>query len=209
MSCKPFVSFAIVVFWAGAASVAFSQTGGNLDQPPGIGPTHEEPAAAQPSAGGPFTIPEPLKAEHHEIYTELEAATTSNGQTGKAARTAFDVLRPHFEKEERYALPQLGALAALADMPGRQGARLTAQQRKDLVARTERLRAELPQMLEEHKAISAALKELEGAANDEGQQSVAQLARRILEHAKTEEEVLYPAALLAGRYATAARSRRR
>ena len=80
--------------------------------------------------------------------------------------------------------------------PGQEGAELTAQQKAELVRRGERFRAELPQMLKEHKRISAALKELHNTAHAEGNQQVARLAVRILEHAATEEQVLYPAALL-------------
>lgn len=146
-----------------------------------------------------LTIPEPLRVEHHEIYAALDDATRVGGATGSAAERAMTVLRPHFEKEERFALPQLGALETLT----RQGATLSPELQADLIARTESLRAELPVMLEEHRRISAALREMRQAAQSEQRSDIAELAGKIMAHAGMEEEILYPAALLVGGYAEA------
>ncbi len=154
-------------------------------------------ALALPALSQSFEIPDPLRAGHHELYSRLEAASQIEGETGVAAQEALDALRGHFEKEETFALPQLDALAMLANMPGQEG-ELSAEEKQDLIARTERFRAELPQMLEEHQQISAALQDLQETATAEGNEQVAQLAAEIMTHAETEELVLYPAALLIG-----------
>ncbi|MCL4766490.1 MAG: hemerythrin domain-containing protein [Hyphomicrobiaceae bacterium] len=149
-----------------------------------------------------FSIPEPLAADHKAIHSQLQAATRKTGRTGEAATAAMRVLEPHFEKEERFALPQLGLLPTLAGQPLSSGqADLTPEVRKELIARTDRLRSELPQMLAEHKEIEAALDNMEKVAAAENQQDAAALAREIRTHAKEEELILYPAALLAGEYA--------
>jgi hypothetical protein len=150
-----------------------------------------------------LSIPEPLRVEHHELFEALEAATRSGGSTGEAAKRVLAVLKPHFEKEEKFALPQLGALETLT----RPGAPVSPELRKDLIARTERFRSELPAMLQEHKEITAALVEMEKAAKSENKLSVAALAEKILGHAGMEEKVLYPAALLVGEYAKSRESR--
>lgn len=93
---------------------------------------------------------------------------------GEAARNVATLLHPHFVKEEEYALPPLGLLAALAE------GRVTREMRK-VLAMTERLKAELPEMLAEHKAVVGAL-------------------QKLMLHARAEEEVLYPAAILIGEY---------
>ncbi len=154
--------------------------------------------AASEAAKGPMTIPEPLRVEHHELFEELEKATKAGGKTGAAAAKVRDVLRPHFEKEERYALPQLGALDSVTG-GGTPRAELTA----DLIRRSDAFRAELPKMLEEHKRIGAALHEMERAAESEKKAGPARLAEKILGHAMMEEKVLYPASLLLGEYAKA------
>jgi len=70
----------------------------------------------------------------------------------------------------------------------------------DVFALTDRLEAELPGMLAEHLQIKAALGDLVAAANAEKKPEYARFAEKLMSHARTEEEVLYPAALLVGRY---------
>jgi hypothetical protein len=67
-----------------------------------------------------------------------------------------------------------------------------------VLAMTDALRAELPRMVEEHRAISAATRRLGAAAGLEGQAEAAQLAEELLAHAAMEEQVMYPAAVLVG-----------
>jgi hypothetical protein len=141
----------------------------------------------------PMTIPRPLKAEHEALHAELVAATKTGGRTGDAATAVAQLMHPHFLKEEAYALPPLGLLAPLAD-----GA--VTREMGAVLELTEKLRAELPGMLEEHKAILAALAVLRSAAMDENRPEVARFAEALVHHAETEEAVVYPAALLIGEY---------
>jgi len=102
-------------------------------------------------------------------------------------------MHPHFIKEEEYALPPLGLLRDLA------GGRVTPDM-KDVLGLTDRLKAELSQMLAEHKSIVAALERLSEAAKKAGKMEYAEFAEALMLHAKTEEEVLYPASILIGEY---------
>jgi hypothetical protein len=61
---------------------------------------------------------------------------------------------------------------------------------------TDALASELPQMLREHESIAAAAARLEHVAQAAGDAEVAELARTLQLHAKSEEEVSYPAAIL-------------
>jgi Hemerythrin HHE cation binding domain len=63
---------------------------------------------------------------------------------------------------------------------------------------TDALKQELPRMLEEHRQIRAAVDSLKAAARAEGFTRYEQLADQLALHAQTEEEVLYPAAVLVG-----------
>ena len=63
---------------------------------------------------------------------------------------------------------------------------------------TDSLRAELPRMLEEHKAIHAATLRLAEAARVESNAAAAELAATLAAHAEAEEQLFYPAALLVG-----------
>jgi hypothetical protein len=137
--------------------------------------------------------PEPLKIEHQELHSDLAAAIGTGGRTADAARNVGRLLHPHFVKEEEYAMPPLGLLADLAR--GTVEADMSA-----VLAMTDRLEADLPHMLEEHAAVVAALTELANAANEEGKPDAARFAEKLILHAQTEEQVLYPAAMLVGRY---------
>lgn len=138
-------------------------------------------------------IPEPLKAEHDELHAELVRATTLPGQVGEAARAVAALLHPHFVKEEEYALPPLGLLPAVA-----RGA--VSGDMRAVLAMTDKLTAELPEMVAEHEAIVGALRALADAAERDGQPEVARFTARLILHAQTEEEVLYPAAIVLGAY---------
>ncbi len=140
-----------------------------------------------------FKIPKPLKLEHAELHAELVNAIGVAGPIGKAARTVAKVLHPHFVIEEEYALPPLGMLSAVAK--GK-----TPSETEDVLQMTAKLKKDLPTMLKEHKAVVAALKKLVTAAKKEKRHDIAHFAVKLMFHAKTEEEVLYPAAILLGEY---------
>jgi NAD-specific glutamate dehydrogenase len=136
-------------------------------------------------------IPEPLKIEHEELHAELVALTKAPGEVGEAARGVATLLHPHFVKEEEYALPPLGLLVAVAQ------ARVTPDMR-EVLAMTERLQNDLPHMLAEHRQVVDALEKLATAARVEKRPDAARFAEKLRLHAETEEQVLYPAAILVG-----------
>ena len=138
-------------------------------------------------------IPQSLKIEHEALHSTLVKATKVAGATGEAARAVAVALHPHFVKEEQLALPALALLAPLAR------GQLTPEMR-EVVLLTDRLRTELPQMLAEHRAIVAALDKLVEAARADGHTQYADFAEELKLHARTEEEVMYPAAVLVGEY---------
>src|SRR5512138_1592011 len=108
-----------------------------------------------------FKIPHAMKVEHEELHHELENAIHSGGKTGFAAREVAEALHIHFESEEKYALPPLGLLPALAE------GKITPEM-AEVFTMTDTLKAELPHMLGEHQAIVAALKKMIAAAQEEG-----------------------------------------
>jgi hypothetical protein len=63
-----------------------------------------------------------------------------------------------------------------------------------------RLKADYPKMLEEHQGIVKALDALASAARAEGHATALQFSEKLKLHARNEEEVLYPAAILVGEY---------
>ena len=65
---------------------------------------------------------------------------------------------------------------------------------------TDRLKAQYEQMLADHELIVAAVRDLADAATQEGKREYAGLSEKLLLHLRTEEQLLYPAAILVGEY---------
>lgn len=149
-----------------------------------------QPHQAERRATAP-AIPESLLAEHTAIHAELVEATKAGGRVGEAARELAALLDPHFKRENEIALPPLGLLKPLA--AGERPAGM-----KEALAMTDALRKELPRMLEEHKQIHAATEKLQRVAREEKDSRFEKFAEELAAHARTEEEVLYPAAILVG-----------
>ena len=140
-----------------------------------------------------FQIPSSLKAEHEELHSELVRATKAGGRTGEAAKAVAKLMHPHFLKEEEYALPPLGLLGPLS-----KGKLEPAM--SDVLKMTDKLEAEMPRMLAEHKEIVTALQRLIDTAKSESMLDYMRFAEKLMAHARAEEEVSYPTALLIGRY---------
>lgn len=161
------------------------------------GVTGQTPAPRDPQAAhAPSTtlqIPTSLKVEHEELHGELSSLTKLAGKTGAAAQRVATLLHEHFVKEEEFALPPLALLAPLAS--GR-----VSSDMRGIIALTDRLKADLSKMLDEHKAIVGALGELARAGKAESHPEAGEFAAKLTLHAQHEEQVLYPAALLVGEY---------
>lgn len=149
--------------------------------------------ATLPAEAGVFEIPGSLKAEHKELHETLELYTKLPGKTGTAAKEVAALLHPHFIKEESYAMPPLGMLAALAKGQ-------TTEDAEEAIQMTEKLKSDFPEMLSEHAQIVKALEKLNEAAKDDNHAEVMHFTEKLKLHAKTEEEVLYPAAILVGEF---------
>jgi hypothetical protein len=143
-----------------------------------------------------ITIPESLNAEHEELHAALVALTKAPGKVGETARNVATLLHPHFVKEEEYALPPLGLLVTIAE------GEVTSEMRT-VLAMTDRLKKDLPQMLAEHRQIVGALDQLATAGRLESRTDAERFAEKLRMHAETEEQVLYPAAILVGEHVRA------
>ena len=138
-------------------------------------------------------IPPSILEEHEALRAALAQVSAEPGELGEAGRALAATVGPHFVKEEELALPPLGLLPALAageDVPD--PARI--------IELASRLEAELPTMVEEHREIGAAIEVLIQAAEAANRPEYAGLGEEILHHARSEEEITYPAAIVVGRY---------
>ena len=140
-----------------------------------------------------FIVSKSLQIEHDELHEELSKIAKERGKIGDAAKAVAEVLQPHFEKEEEFALPPLGLLSSIAK------GKIESEMGK-ILKQTVKLKADLPKMLEEHIAIVVQLKILKDLAKKEGKLEYIRFAEKLTLHAQNEEEVLYPASILVGEY---------
>ena len=134
-----------------------------------------------------------MRLEHADLHAEIWKATKVGGKTGSAAKAVVRVLLPHMLLEEEFALPPLSLLPRLAR--GEIAADMTP-----FIATAARMKAELPRMLDDHKHIVEALRNLLRAATAEKHEGYAHFAQKLILHVQMEEEVLYPASVVVGEY---------
>lgn len=140
-----------------------------------------------------FPIPESLKIERAELHAELVTRQQRAVVWAKPRKKSQDACIRISCARKSSQLPPLSLLGALAT--GKLAPGMT-----DVLALTDRLEAELSGMLGEHKEIVAALGDLVAAAKAENMPKYTVFAQKLVLHARTEEEVFYPAAILVGRY---------
>ena len=128
-----------------------------------------------------FKTPTALHTEHEELHKMLKHATELPGKTGEAAKVVAKVLHPHFIKEEEYALPPLGLLPMLAE--GK-----ILPEMEPVIAMTDKLKSELPEMLAEHRQIEEALQELLKVSKTENHPEAT--LKAALEHGAPEDAIL-------------------
>lgn len=137
--------------------------------------------------------PKSLREEHEELRQFVARLSRADSEVGDAARRLLRVLETHFQKEENFAAPPLGLLPRLAR--GDIGSAMA-----DNLAHTDWMKRNLEVMHAEHQMIAAALEELLKAAGAGASPDLVTFAETLLNHARLEEEVLYPAAIVVGEY---------
>ncbi len=140
-------------------------------------------------------VPDSLRSAHDAIHAALMRAAGEPGALGESARTVARIMSGHMLREEKFALRPLGLLKALARGE-------TPAELNQVIKLSQALRFELPQMLDEHRQVAEALRLLASNAETAGKPEYVELAEEIMVHSQLEEDVLYPAATLVGKYAT-------
>jgi len=140
--------------------------------------------------------PPSVERVHQELLQLLVAVQSLSGETGRRAEEVAKCLQPHLDRDDECALPLLGLLQDLANekltlSEARKGSRVYA-----------RLKEEYPRMTSEHRELFKLIDQLKRAGMEEGHLTAVRFAEAMERHAQDEEELLYPAALLAGKLAT-------
>lgn len=136
-------------------------------------------------------IPSSLRVEHAELHDFAAAASREPEPLGDCMRRVARLLEQHSRKEEAFALPPLGLLERLARGEFH-------PEMAEVLTHTEWLKNNLPLLFSEHQALLSALEEVLAAASAAKRLDLVDFAERLINHARIEEQVLYPAAILVG-----------
>jgi hypothetical protein len=163
--------------------------------PGGASAQNFQPGAGKAMAVPALAAPSSIVEEHGELHRQLDEALASGGETAIRAKAVAELLLPHFKAEEAYALPPLGLLQAIVnDQP------LPPERTRDAIQMARELQNHYRQMIDEHRQIQAGLLALASTARQEHKPRVVAFAEALMLHAQNEEQVLYPATLLVGKY---------
>lgn len=141
----------------------------------------------------PVQTPKSLKHGHENLSSELNHLIMLKDNIGIKAKALAEVMYPHFQKEEKYALPPLGLLLALSE--GNWEIDTDAA-----IKMSELLQSKLVELKNEHEDIEKALKELVLEADKENNGTAKHFAKELMVHIEIEDQVLYPATILIGNY---------
>lgn len=137
--------------------------------------------------------PKALLRGHENLFNNIDNLVSLGGELGENAKLLSEISRPHFKKEEEYALPPLSLLLTLSE------GNWTLE--SDVaIEMADKLKAKLLEMKKEHGIICKMLENLEIIAEKENNQKVKQFIYDLKLHIDVEEQVLYPATILTGDY---------
>lgn len=135
--------------------------------------------------------PKSLEEEHEELMGSLRETSNRRDKTGEAVKDLLKTLEPHFEKEEKVAMPLLGVLPDLVS-----GNRIGNL--RQIVDSQEPLLQQYESMFQEHKSLVPLIEHAKDEAAKENHRETVEILEALVHHARIEEDVFYPAALLAG-----------
>lgn len=138
-------------------------------------------------------VPSSIKEEHQYLLDKIYKISLFQDSTGRVAIKLNDLMQHHFKEEEDYVLPPLGLLPLLSTgkLP---------EQSKEVIVLTEKLKSQLSHMSAEHQLIKAFMDELILVAAKENHPEIIEFEKELHKHANTEEEILFPTAILIGEY---------
>lgn len=132
--------------------------------------------------------PNSLLHQHESLLTKA-ALLPANGDS--SAVNLRELLEYHFSEEEQYVFPVLNILPVLASgkMP---------EDSVIIAGLVKRFKSNSAKLLAEHQMIMKLMQELR--AKFSGDTSLPELEAALSQHARLEEEILFPAAVVAGDY---------
>ena len=150
-------------------------------------------AGSGPLAAQTPPIPNELRADHVRIQQRLRDLSLRADPVGKAAKQVLVLLVPHDQREEEFVLPLVGLLEQVAADRIRPDMALA-------IPMADKLKAEKDRLSDEHTAVIDALLVLRSASLRSHEPKVTQFAEDIASDEVNDGQVVYPAAILVGKY---------
>lgn len=138
-------------------------------------------------------VPSSIKDDHAALMASIKQLTTIDDSSGRVAIKLLELMQHHFKEEEDNVLPALGLLPFLASgqLPGQ------IQEFKPLA---DQLNVKIFHLEIEHQLIKAHIDELMKVSSSEQKAGIEQLESALMVHAKTEEEIFFPAAIVIAKF---------
>ena len=142
---------------------------------------------------GRLMTPESLRVSHDEARAEFLRATTLGGRIADAAMRLSEICLPHFQREEKFVFPILGLLPELTRDTVR-------SEMADFLPLISNIDAKHDVLDNQHRSIHTAIEALLEASQREKNREFVDFARKMLVHEKVEDEVIYPAVVVVGKF---------
>lgn len=138
-------------------------------------------------------VPSSIIETHASLLKQVHQMTFYKDSSSHVAIKLESFMQHHFKDEENFIFPLLGLLPLLAkeQLP---------EQNDDIIRLSENVKSELSHMSAEHQLINAYINELKQASTIENLPEISAFENEVLKHAKSEEEILFPASILIGDY---------
>lgn len=138
-------------------------------------------------------VPSSIKNSHENLLEKINKITTYKDSSRTIALKTEELMLHHFKEEEDFILPLLGLLPSLANEQ-------KIEQTKNVILLSQKVKENLNHMSAEHQLIKAYINELKQACANENLPEIIEFENYVIKHAKSEEEVYFPAAILVGEY---------
>ena len=142
---------------------------------------------------GKTEVPSSIQKTHNYLLEQIHKMTLYEDSSGRVALKIEDLMKHHFKEEDDFILPSLGLLPSLANG-------LLPAQSKEVILLSENVKSMLNHMSAEHQLIEAFIEELKQASEKENLPEIIEFEKEVKQHASSEEEVYFPAAILIGEY---------
>jgi len=142
---------------------------------------------------GKSEVPSSIKQTHLHLLEQVHKMTFYEDSSSYIALKLENLMQHHFKEEEDFILPPLGLLPLL------EGDKIP-QNISEIINSSKNVRSQMDHMSAEHQLISAYIEELKQVSDTDNLPEINGFENEIIHHAKSEEEIFYPTAILIGEY---------